>query len=483
MLKFLFLDLKMEMSLLVNLIELIYSPKCKSNFYMTVASLMLIHFWILSTYLIGYLASSPARPSSPPSSPSSTFLQQQQQQQERYDAFLSLNHHHPMWNLIEVVASLLGGIGMAVFFKNMFLIVFESSHLVESGGFGQTTNDSFLDDNSNDDDDTQRQRGQRHSPSNITTKPLLSSHGRSGGEEQRASVVQRQKRKQTLVNLFRREHRELIKAYQRRLLKFVTLVSSNLFVAAASLVFLIAVVSETSLDKLFSQSCIESIVNSTRIQMCPSLFSSEATNGGSSGGGGGGHSALSGSFFSWKHEILNRKISLSTMAQPLSSSIMTVSADVSNVDYQTSGKLTLIQKILPTRAGGGANLSSAVYPFAVKLSPIEDVYIMLICVSLISFFSALIVPVVWVKPTSRIKTATSSNSALKKLTTAESAVADSRIVLRKQREMSLSRELLSNDDDDQGGFLVPSPASLSPRDTHPRSARVRLGFLFYSIYV
>ena len=46
---------------------------------------------------------------------------------------------------MEIIAALLGGIGMAVFFKNLFLIIFESSHLVEAGGFGGQTNDSYDD--------------------------------------------------------------------------------------------------------------------------------------------------------------------------------------------------------------------------------------------------------------------------------------------------------------------------------------------------
>lgn len=148
-------ELKMEMSLLVNLIELIYSPKCKSNFYISVASLMLVHFWILCTYLIGYLATTPPSPTPVLSSSASSLLSSSSllatssptttsQDADRYDIFM-LNHHHPVWNIIEIIAALLGGIGMAVFFKNLFLIIFESSHLVEAGGFGGQTNDSYDD--------------------------------------------------------------------------------------------------------------------------------------------------------------------------------------------------------------------------------------------------------------------------------------------------------------------------------------------------
>lgn len=132
-------ELKNEMNLLVNLIELIYSPKCKSNFYMAVASLMLIHFWILSTYLIGYLATTPPPNQSPSSSSSGP-----QEDFDQYNVFL-LNHHHPLWNLVEVVSALVGGIGMAVFFKNVFLVVFESSHLVDAGGFAMAANEPFDD--------------------------------------------------------------------------------------------------------------------------------------------------------------------------------------------------------------------------------------------------------------------------------------------------------------------------------------------------
>lgn len=84
---------------------------------------------------------------------------------------------------------------------------------------------------------------------------------------------------------------------------------------------------------------------------------------------------------------------------------------------------------------------------------------MLICMSLLAFFVALIVPVVWVKPSRK----TSATSSAKKI-----ADADSRIVLRKQREMSLSKELV--DDDDTGGFLAPasshSPSSASISREH-----------------
>lgn len=107
-------EIKVEMNLLVNLIELIYSPKCKSNFYIGILSLMLIHFWILSTYLVGYLAS--------PSTYTSYFGT------EKYDIRMS-----PVSYLIEILAALVGGVGTALFFKNMILIVFENSHLVEAG--------------------------------------------------------------------------------------------------------------------------------------------------------------------------------------------------------------------------------------------------------------------------------------------------------------------------------------------------------------
>lgn len=160
----------MEMSLLFNLIELIYSPKCKSNFYMTIASLLLIHFWILSTYLIGYLAtsasSSPASPSyttttvSTSGSPQSNAALNAIIQDDllvstatsssslaHYDLSMAvLNHHHALWNFVEVLVSFVGGVGMAVFFKNMFLIIFESSHLVHAGAFDSAQAVSLDDD-------------------------------------------------------------------------------------------------------------------------------------------------------------------------------------------------------------------------------------------------------------------------------------------------------------------------------------------------
>lgn len=201
-----------------------------------------------------------------------------------------------------------------------------------------------------------------------------------------------------LILLFKREHLELMKSYQKKLLKFFIGIQSNLIISAGFIFFVVLVVSESTIDKLFTQSCVESLVNSTRLQVCPSLFATEARSGSSS----------SASFFSWKHEILNRK-----------------------TDSHSDSH---IHKLLP-RNQSYHRLSA----LAVKLSPIEDVYIMLICVSLISFFAALIVPVVLVKPSRKIQKSTD-------------------VVLRKQKELSVSKELL--DEDDSGGFA----ANKSPLD-------------------
>ena len=115
----------------------------------------------------------------------------------------------------------------------------------------------------------------------------------------------------------------------------------------------------------------------------------------------------------------------------------------------TSSSSTLIKKLMSPSSYSSRfdRISSG------QLSPIEDVYIMLICLSLISFFAALIVPVVCVKPSSSSSAARRNGS---KKTAEENF---NSIILRKQREMSLSKELL--DDDDSGGFL---PNTVHQRD-------------------
>lgn len=154
----------------------------------------------------------------------------------------------------------------------------------------------------------------------------------------------------------------------------------------------------------------------------------------------------------------NIKISFAKIKYSLHQSpsqVITNDADVSQSSAGTwatatvtSSSSTLIKKLMSPSSYSSRfdRISSG------QLSPIEDVYIMLICLSLISFFAALIVPVVCVKP--------SSSSAARRNGSKKTAEENfNSIILRKQREMSLSKELL--EDDDSGGFL---PNTVHQRD-------------------
>jgi hypothetical protein len=99
-----------------TLLEFLYNSKLKSNFYSFIISLLLIHFWILSTYLTGYLFS--------PTVYSILIGHGNKLSPE------DNKHYSDLSTLVEILSAIVGGFGTALFFKNIILSLFESSHFL-----------------------------------------------------------------------------------------------------------------------------------------------------------------------------------------------------------------------------------------------------------------------------------------------------------------------------------------------------------------
>lgn len=141
----------------------------------------------------------------------------------------------------------------------------------------------------------------------------------------------------------------LVKKYQKSLLKYFVGIQFNLIISALFILYIILIIGENSIDKIFNQVCMESIVNSTRTQICPSTL-------------------VKNSFFNWKNEILHRKLSFSN-------------------NYDTSESRINSKASYLSMALSRSNLSSSglTSDGMVKQSPIEDIYLLLISVSLVTF--------------------------------------------------------------------------------------------------
>lgn len=219
--------------------------------------------------------------------------------------------------------------------------------------------------------------------------------------------------------------------------------------------YIIILVGESPIDRVFNQFCIESIANSTRLQICPALASKTT-------------------FFNWKNEILHRKISLQETAkkfdnieqsdleirkysrhnpqqQPATNSgdnkhMLMLSNDdhhmvATNNQYEAS-KSSIIRNqtgIIDQNASPSSSSSS-------KLSPIEDIYLLLICVTLINFFISLIMPLIFVKTTPK------NSAKLNKLAVVASI--EKKVNVYNQLRLKQPKFPTPDDDDDSGGFFA-----------------------------
>ena len=89
-------------------LRFLHQSRLKSNFYMIIISVLLIHFWIIGTYLFSYIFSSS----------SYSHLINSYRMSESYESIR---------NFIEICLASVGGVGAALFFKNIVLGLFEIS--------------------------------------------------------------------------------------------------------------------------------------------------------------------------------------------------------------------------------------------------------------------------------------------------------------------------------------------------------------------
>lgn len=159
------------------------------------------------------------------------------------------------------------------------------------------------------------------------------------------------------MSVFNKQQLELTEQYQTTIFKYFILIQSNLLISAGFIFYIIKIIGQYSIDKVFNQVCLDSIVNSTQRQSCPRN-----------------------TFFNWKNEISHRKISLLSNAKKIENLFRNqVTYQSSLFDNQTISAESLLN----------------------RQSPIEDIYLLLISVSLIIFFISLSVPLALIKQSKR----------------------------------------------------------------------------------
>ena len=171
--------------------------------------------------------------------------------------------------------------------------------------------------------------------------------------------------------------------------------------------YIVFIIGENQIDTIFNQICMDSIVNSTKSQICPSFL-------------------IKNSFFNWKNEILNRKMLLITTKKPSLNLNRIQLNDVVDHNLKNMDHLNPLNQT--------SKLES-------KLSPIEDIYLLLLSVSMINFFISLIIPLVLIR----------SNRRSKKLI--ESSSFDENDSKQKFLTSDDSSNALDENDDENGGFI------------------------------
>jgi hypothetical protein len=180
------------------------------------------------------------------------------------------------------------------------------------------------------------------------------------------------------------------------------------------------------LDKVFNQACLESIVNQTRTQICPASIRS--------------------SFFNWKNEIFHRKLSTSSSSsiglindeddgKPMHSFPMEHLNDA--VTHPVIVKKTHFFIHDSSMSINPNKTYFSIYNFNNKTTTIEDIYLLLISVSLINFFISLITPLILIR----------SNKQSKKIF--KSSLSSSSINLNDISENKKKKLLLMNSDENK----------------------------------
>jgi hypothetical protein len=186
----------------------------------------------------------------------------------------------------------------------------------------------------------------------------------------------------------------------------------NWLLVAGFFFYVIVVTGFKQIDKVFNQACLESIVNQTRSQMCPS--------------------SIRNSFFNWKNEIFHRKVAYQ------SSGNLNMDMDEPTVPFSFNENKNN-KGASPFFLHENNNLSAnktffSIYSFNSKLTTIEDIYLLLISVSLVCFFISLIIPLVLIK----------SNKQSKKIL--KSSMSSSSLNLSEINELKKKQFLISTSD-------------------------------------
>lgn len=198
-------------------------------------------------------------------------------------------------------------------------------------------------------------------------------------------------------------------------------IQTNWILIAIFIFYIVYIVGFKELDKVFNQACLESIVNQTRTQVCPASIRSN--------------------FFNWKNEIFHRKLSTSSSSIGMNndeddsrSSLSPVEHSHDTVTHSVGAKKTHFFIHDSSSPINPNKTYFSIYNFNNKTTTTEDIYLLLISVSLVNFFVSLIVPLILIK----------SNKQSKKIF--KSSLSSSSINLNDLSEKKKKKLLIKNSD-------------------------------------
>lgn len=433
------------------LVDFLYNPKQKSNFYSFIISLLLIHFWILSTYLTGYLFS-PTVYSILVGTSSKTATMFNNSQ--KFIASTGFGSFIDLSLLVEVLAAIVGGFGAALFFKNIILSLYESSFFLN-----KYRKDSYL--NSCEDTKFSDLEDSLRKFANIDPSQKLTSNLNFITKIFKAYYFFHFKETDMLVLLFKSHHKEIMRNYMQTMLKYFIGIQANFLLATMFMVYIIFIVNGYSVDKIFNQVCMDTIANATRSQICPSLLARNL-------------------FFNWKNEMLQRKLALQANARRLESSVMI--KPLSSVGHYSAmaqqGAAAAADTITPTSISSTvSNAPSNQNYLGSKFSPVEDIYLLLISVSLINFFISLVVPLIFIKANTNAKQARVNSRVVQNLEekvvtiAALASASTSKTSTPKQSDSARKKSAAENtneigeeaDESDSGGFMNTNNKSIAKK--------------------
>ena len=368
------------------------NKKLKPRFYLLVTSILLIHFWLLSSYLIYYFTS--IQTTAHAGSPSLT-------------SFLNVAY------FIEILTAIIGGIGAALLAKCVVLNLFElyannqalQGHLIE---ISNRIRASDIEKANKDNQDS--------SQCEVFIEDDLESSNTVQQRDDASSSVA------PSTSKYRKTHLSALHAYQKLIFKFFILLQSHWLILAGLIYYVIRLIGIESIDSIFSKVCMQSIVSSSGSKLCPV-------------------SILKNDVFSWKHEILLRKTPSyndepGRLSNPHAGQVFT------QKNHTFKGFLDLFDP-----QPGAVGVSSSI-----KLFTIEDVYLLLISISLIKFILSLFISFLFIKtkrPPSKLANLAMAPECAPNTTTKIDMNPVKAGYLRGEKK----KEDAALSDDDHGGFL------------------------------